>query len=314
MIHLPGTPAGTLSPLLDAIVQEVDVRTGLVVWEWHAYGHIPLARLLRHARRTAPPTTPSTSTRSRPLGGGARPDLRARHLGDLRRRPRERPDRRGRSAARRATSGWARAPASGSSTTRGCSPGSRVSMFDDEAGPPQKAPASRGLILTLDSEGASARPSSRQYTRARRHLRPERGQRADACRAANVFVGFGSQPFFSEFTPAGSSLFDASLPVDDGSYRVYRFPWSATPTTTPDVAAQRAGPSARPVYASWNGATDGRALAGAGRARRASLAPVATAPRRGFETRDRRATAPPTRSPCSALDAAGHVARDLAPR
>ena len=70
MIHLPGTPPGTLSPMLDAIVQEVDIRTGLVIWEWHAYGHIPLARVLRDARRTAPPTTRSTSTRSRTLGGG----------------------------------------------------------------------------------------------------------------------------------------------------------------------------------------------------------------------------------------------------
>ena len=43
MVHLPGSPSGTLSPLLDSIVQEVDVRTGLVVWEWHSYGHIPLA-------------------------------------------------------------------------------------------------------------------------------------------------------------------------------------------------------------------------------------------------------------------------------
>src|SRR4051794_24967989 len=42
LVHLPGTPNGTLSPLLDSIVQEVDVRTGLVVWEWHSYGHIPL--------------------------------------------------------------------------------------------------------------------------------------------------------------------------------------------------------------------------------------------------------------------------------
>ena len=41
-VHLPGTPPGTLSPLLDAIVQEVDIKTGLVVWEWHSYGHIPL--------------------------------------------------------------------------------------------------------------------------------------------------------------------------------------------------------------------------------------------------------------------------------
>src|SRR6202044_1890741 len=26
----------------DSIVQEVDVKTGLVMWEWHALGHIPL--------------------------------------------------------------------------------------------------------------------------------------------------------------------------------------------------------------------------------------------------------------------------------
>ena len=43
MVHLPGTAPGALSPLLDSIVQEVDIRTGLVVWEWHALGHIPLA-------------------------------------------------------------------------------------------------------------------------------------------------------------------------------------------------------------------------------------------------------------------------------
>ena len=43
MIHLPGTPPGKLSLMLDAIVQQVDIRTGLVVWEWHGYGHIPLA-------------------------------------------------------------------------------------------------------------------------------------------------------------------------------------------------------------------------------------------------------------------------------
>ncbi len=43
MTHLPGTPAAKLSPLLDSIVQEVDVRTGLVTWEWHSLGHIAIA-------------------------------------------------------------------------------------------------------------------------------------------------------------------------------------------------------------------------------------------------------------------------------
>ena len=42
LVHLPGTPAPSLSLLLDAIVQEVDIATGLVVWEWHGLGHIPL--------------------------------------------------------------------------------------------------------------------------------------------------------------------------------------------------------------------------------------------------------------------------------
>ena len=91
LVHLPGTPAGTLSPLLDSIVQEVDIKTGLVVWEWHSYGHIPLEtsqatpaeqRLLRrlpHQRDPAAEARPG-------------PDLRARHLGDLQRRPGERPD------------------------------------------------------------------------------------------------------------------------------------------------------------------------------------------------------------------------------
>jgi hypothetical protein len=42
LVHLPGTPEGELSPLMESIVQQVDVRTGLVVWEWHSYGNVPL--------------------------------------------------------------------------------------------------------------------------------------------------------------------------------------------------------------------------------------------------------------------------------
>ncbi len=101
----------------------------------------------------------------------------------------------------------------------------------------------------------------------------------------NVFVGFGAQPFFSEFSSKGRMLFDASLPQDDGSYRAYRFPWKATPRTRPDVAARRSGPTAVSVYASWNGATDvvrWQVLAGPSAT---SLAPLSSAARSDFETR-----------------------------
>ena len=49
LVHLPGTPAGKLSPLMDAIVQEVDLHTGLVVWEWHALWPRPALAVLRDA-------------------------------------------------------------------------------------------------------------------------------------------------------------------------------------------------------------------------------------------------------------------------
>ena len=116
-VHLPGTPEGTLSPLLDSIVQEVDIKTGLVVWEWHSYGHIPLEYLAGHSaeqrllRRLPHQCDPGPEE-------GPHPDLGARHLGDLQDRQGDRPASSGRSAARAATSGSAQALSSTSSTTR----------------------------------------------------------------------------------------------------------------------------------------------------------------------------------------------------
>ena len=37
----------------DAIVQEVDIKTGLVMFEWHAYGHVPLTDSYSTSPRSA---------------------------------------------------------------------------------------------------------------------------------------------------------------------------------------------------------------------------------------------------------------------
>jgi len=281
LVHLPGAPAGKLSPLLDSIVQEVDVRTGLVVWEWHALGHIPLAESY---------ATPANSA-----------SYDAFHINSIQ------PLARGRVliSARDTSAIYEIDRASGqivwklggkaSSFRLGrgarfwfqhdarALPGNRISMFDDEAGPPQKAPSSRGLILKLDMRRRSARVL-REFQRPGRTPAQSEGS-LQTLPGGNLFAGFGAQPFFSEFSPSGRLLFDASLPQDDGSYRAYTFPWSATPRTRPDVVAQRTGPAAVSVYASWNGATAvrrWRVLAGRSGAR---LRAVASAARRSFETR-----------------------------
>jgi hypothetical protein len=33
---------GTSKPLMDAVVQEIDIKTGLVLFEWHALDHVPI--------------------------------------------------------------------------------------------------------------------------------------------------------------------------------------------------------------------------------------------------------------------------------
>ena len=282
LVHLPGTPAAVRTGLLDAIVQEVDVRTGLVTWEWHALGHIPLADSYATPANSASYDAYHINA-IQPLGGG-RLLISARDTSAVYEVDR---------ASGRVL--WTLGgKASSFRLGRGARfwfqhdarllAGGRVSLFDDEAGPPQKAPASRGLILRLDRRRRTA-AVVRSYRRAPGTSAQSEGS-VQELPGGNVFVGFGATPYFSEFSASGRLLFDAALPQDDGSYRIVRDAWSATPRTRPAAAARRTGPSAVEVHASWNGATAvarWQVLAGASAD---ALRPVgAPARRTGFETR-----------------------------
>ncbi len=282
MVHLPGTPAGKLSPLLDSLVQEVDVRTGLVVWEWHAYGHIPLKDSY---------ATPTNSA-----------DYDAFHLNSIQALPGGRVlvSARDTSAVYLIDRAGGRIvwTLGGKASSFRMAPGARfyfqhdaqmvgrneVSLFDDEAGPPEHATSSRGLLLGLDLLHHAAEMVHQYHRPGNDSLADSEGS-LQRLPGGNVFAGFGSTPGFSEFSPGGKLVFDASLPVDDGSYREYRFPWSATPRTRPTLAARRTSPTQVSLYASWNGATTVArwdVLAGSNAA---TMGPVAIVAKRGFETR-----------------------------
>jgi hypothetical protein len=302
LVHLPGSPSGTVSPLLDSIVQEVDVRTGLVVWEWHSYGHIPLAdsyatpansasydayhinsiqklnrgRVLISQRDTSAVYEVDRSTgRIRWTLGGKANDFQ--HRGDAR--------------------FWFQHDAQ-------LLPGHRISLFDDEAGPPKKGPYSRGLVLKLNMRQRSAKVEH-AYSRSPYTSSQSEGS-VQTRRSGNVFVGFGSSPFFSEFSQGGRLLYDASLPKNDGSYRTFRYRWRGTPRSRPAVAVRRTSPSRVSVFASWNGATSvdrWQVLAGSDPA---SLRTIGSAPDTGFETRIHLPSSASTFA-VRALDAEGHV-------
>ena len=97
----------------------------------------------------------------------------------------------------------------------------------------------------------------------------------------NVLVGWGGEPYLTEFARDGGVRLDMQLGA--ASYRALRFPWSGRPQTNPDLVAVATGGT--PVlYTSWNGATEVTAwqlLAGPSPS---ALQPAATVPRTGFET------------------------------
>lgn len=167
-------------------------------------------------------------------------------------------------------------------------PGGRLSVFDDQAGPPRKAPSSRGLVLRLDQRRHRATVVRTLHRPGTTSAQSEGS--VQSLPGGGHFVGFGAEPWFSQFAADGRLVFDARLPVDDGTYRAYRFPWSAKPRTRP-VAVLRDGF----VYASWNGATD--VVSWAVRGVRAA--------RSGFETRIPVSGAGPFE--VRALDAHGRV-------
>jgi hypothetical protein len=101
--------------------------------------------------------------------------------------------------------------------------------------------------------------------------------------AGNQMLGWGQQPYFSEYGPAGQMVFEGRFVDANSSYRAYRFRWTATPSTPPSLSATTTAGTTT-VYASWNGATtvgSWRVLAGADQN---ALATVTAAPKQGFET------------------------------
>jgi hypothetical protein len=165
---------------------------------------------------------------------------------------------------------------------------STVSMFDNgccgltSAGKPiPPTGQTRGLVLKLDTTAHTATLVS-QYTL--RNVASGTQGNTQLLPNGNVMVGFGVAPYFAEYTKSGSILREVQLPSPDITYRALVGRWTGQPTSSPSGAAQSKGGGRATVYASWNGATNvysWRVLAGRDSKH---LATVTTKRRTGFET------------------------------
>ncbi len=122
----------------------------------------------------------------------------------------------------------------------------------------------------------------------------------------DTFVGWGLAGRFSEFDASGQLVYDAGFPTGYGTYRAFRFPWTATPASPPTAVGYLNADGTTAVHAVWNGATEvasWQILAGDSSG---NLSVVTTVPWNGLDTE---ASVPgsPAEVQVIALDVSGNV-------
>lgn len=164
---------------------------------------------------------------------------------------------------------------------------STLALFDNGAGAPPNlvdpVHTSRGLLLTVDRDAKTV--TLKQAFVAPQGQPPSWHQgNIEILDNGNVMVGWGSYGAYSEFTADGSMIYNAVLPKGYDSYRAYTMDWSGQPTSPPDVAVTGNDAGKVTVAASWNGATEvakWELLAGADEG---SMESIGTANKASFET------------------------------
>ena len=270
----------------DGIVQEVDIETGRVLFEWHSYPQVAIGESY------APPPKAKAGAKAPPFdyfhinsievepNGNFLVSARNTHaVYEIDRKTKKVLWRLGGkkssfklgAGVRFAWQHDARRRADGT-----------ITIFDNGAAPPVEK-FSRVLVVRADT-GTEKATLVRSYHHPRRLLAPFEGN-AQFLPNGNIVVGWGAWPYVSELSRSGAVLFDAYFGdgkppgKDADSYRAYRFPWRGRPTDRPVVVVAGAA-----AYASWNGATDverWQVLAGPAAGQ---LKPVQSIAKNGFET------------------------------
>jgi hypothetical protein len=141
---------------------------------------------------------------------------------------------------------------------------------------------SRALVLNVDTAAMHV-TLQKAYIHPGTVILAATAGSAQALPDGGMFVGWGVKPRFSQFLPDGRLVLDGILPAYAPSYRAFSREWTGHPAEQPAVAARRGG-GGTTVYASWNGATDVTSWTVLAGRSGVSLSRVGSVRRTGFET------------------------------
>jgi outer membrane protein assembly factor BamB len=267
--------------VLDCVIQELDIRTGRVLWEWHALGHVPLSASYGGVPSDQTPFDFFHLNSIQQLSGN-RLIISGRNTWSVYMLD----ERTGRViwTLGGKDSSWRM----GSGTNFEWQHDARLhrrgllTVFDDGAGPSQEESESsvKELFVNVNSGLVSL---VKRFTHSPPKLAGSQGN-ADLMSNGNVMIGWGSGGGFSEYTAGGREILDGGFPIGINSYRAYRYGWTGHPAKPPALAAVPAADGSVKVYASWNGDTQVASWEVLGGASRQKLFRVTERRPHGFET------------------------------
>ena len=285
----------------DSVVQEIDISSGDVVFEWHSLDHVPLTESMQANREPA-----KNATKKRPLdyfhvnSVSDAPNgnilISGRNTSAIYLLARD-GDIVWRLGGKRSDFGPPAAVKFAFQHNAELHDGNRLSLFDNGA-IPKVEPYTRPIVLKLDLPHKQA-TVVKSFLHPLRFSSPFEGN-LQLLGDGGAFVGWGGVRKVTEFTPGGKVRFELKLPFGD-TYRGFRLPWSGHAAGKPAIAVV-----GDRVYASWNGNTDVArwdVLAGADADH---LSRIAGRPWSGLETMVQLET-PPAAVAVRALDASGET-------
>ena len=218
--------------VINGVVQEIDIRTGRVLFQWNSEDHVPFSQSEQPLPGSA--TTPwdwfhinavhidrngnllidardtwTTYEVNRFNGriiwqlGGKASSFR------LRAAPGQSLDKAGEIFA------WQHDPEAIGRDT--------YTFFDNESAGTPEFSVSRAVTVKLDTRNRTATLIASD-DQPEGLVAPSQGN-AQTTPDGGLFVGWGALPYFSEFDPSGRLVFDAEFPTGVNTYRAYVLPW-----------------------------------------------------------------------------------------
>ena len=297
--------------VMDNIVQEVDIKTGKVLLDWHTFGSISPRESYTAVPNDAKLPYDYAHLNSVELDsdGNLLVSARATHaVYRINRRTGKLMERIGGKESdyrmgRGTRTAWQHDARRINAT--------QISLYDNNAQErttPISKHQTRGVILNID-ERAKTVTLAAQIRHENRVIQAASQGNMQVLPNGNRFIGWGgSVPYFTEIDPKGETVLEGRYLANDiDSYRAHRAPWVGAPTNRPPaVVARRSGAAATVVSMSWNGATEVKRWRIKSGPTATSTVALATIPMTGFETTMRAATTQPFVQ-VEALNAAGEV-------